>query len=113
MLLLAFLLVVTLTVYYHLIHKRRGLPPGPTPIPFIGNIIDLVPYKGNLEQAFIDWGKKYGPVYSFWIGEIAIVNVVGYEKITELFQKDDGRFSGRFNFDENDNLMRGKHKIIE
>lgn len=46
-------------------------------------------------------------IYTVWIGETPFIMVNGYEKIIKLFQNDDGRFSGRFNFDEVDDLMRG------
>jgi cytochrome P450 len=46
-------------------------------------------------------------IIGFKIGETPFVMVSGYKKIIELFQNDDGRFSGRFSFDEKDDLMRG------
>ena len=38
--------------------SRNPLPPGPKPIPFIGNIYDI-PRVASW-RVFQDWGKKYG-----------------------------------------------------
>lgn len=34
---------------------------GPTPLPFIGNLLTITQ---ELEGAFIKWRREYGPVYS-------------------------------------------------
>ncbi|KAI6176304.1 hypothetical protein M3Y97_00783700 [Aphelenchoides bicaudatus] len=94
-------------LYWNLFHKRRNYPRGPTPLPFFGNALSLSKYHGDLDVQFIEWQKKFGDIFTIWIGETPFVMVNGYNKVVELFQNDDGRFSGRFSFDEKNDLMRG------
>lgn len=75
--------------------KRRtpNFPPGPTPLPIIGNmhILDSEqPYKTMHELS-----KKYGPVYSIKIGEETMVILCGYETIKDALVNHADEFSGR------------------
>jgi len=58
---LLFIVSLLLFLFYHLHYKRKGWPPGPMPLPFLGN---LIPVAMKLEQAFLEWKRQYGPVYS-------------------------------------------------
>jgi hypothetical protein len=42
------------------------LPPGPTPLPFIGNKFDIPKSQPWLQ--FEEWSKKYGSIFTLWIG---------------------------------------------
>uniref|UniRef100_A0A7E4V6Z0 Cytochrome P450 n=1 Tax=Panagrellus redivivus TaxID=6233 RepID=A0A7E4V6Z0_PANRE len=62
--------------------KRKGLPPGPMPLPFVGNTLSL-----GIEPpgyaAFLRWRKTYGPVYTFWLGTDATVCLSDWASIKE------------------------------
>lgn len=63
-------------VYWHMFGKRRNLPPGPTPLPIVGNIFHL-----DFENIHIDLlklKKIYGPVFTVWLPDPVIV-VSDYE----------------------------------
>ncbi|KAE9548685.1 hypothetical protein FO519_008107 [Halicephalobus sp. NKZ332] len=62
----------------------------PTPLPLLGNLITIA---RNLPGygAFEAWKKKYGPVYTYWLGNQPIVAVSDYKLIQETFVKDAGR----------------------
>ncbi|KAI1730109.1 cytochrome p450 domain-containing protein [Ditylenchus destructor] len=79
---------------YNFIWKRMKLPPGPAPLPIIGNKLSL---RGadQTYQSLIRWSKEYGPVYTYWIGEIPIVNVASYQLIKDTFIKEGDAFAGR------------------
>ncbi len=57
--------LISYWLYREFYGKRRGLPSGPTPLPILGNILQ-VDFK-RPDKTFIKWGKKYGPVYSVWL----------------------------------------------
>lgn len=48
-------------VFYNFYWKRRNLPPGPAPLPIVGNMLTLAKYDSP-EDAFIQWRKDYGDV---------------------------------------------------
>ena len=79
--------------FYSFYWKRRGLPPGPTPLPVLGNVVTM-----GLKpppQAFIDWRKEYGDIYTYWIGEVPHVAINDFDTINEFFVKDGETFAGR------------------
>lgn len=91
---------------------KRGtpnFPPGPTPLPIIGNMHILnmkKPYKSLHELS-----KKYGPVYSIKIGEEKMVILCGYETVRDALVNHADEFSGRPLIPLFDDIAKG-HGII-
>lgn len=81
-------------------------PPGPKPLPIIGNLPALdgyeVPY-----QAFTELGKKYGPIVSLQLGSIPAVAVNGIENIKEVLIQKSAHFDSRPNFRRYHELFYG------
>ncbi|KAK7805789.1 hypothetical protein U0070_024080, partial [Myodes glareolus] len=73
--------------------KRGKLPPGPAPLPIIGNIhqIDVK----NVHQSFTSFSKIYGPVFTLYFGMKPSVVLHGYEAIKEALIGHGEEFSGR------------------
>ncbi|GMN56687.1 hypothetical protein TIFTF001_025798 [Ficus carica] len=65
--------------------KNHGgkLPPGPRPLPVIGNLHQL---SGPPHRCFQNLAKKYGPIMSLRLGQVPAV-VVSSPKAAELFLK--------------------------
>ncbi|KAG9470268.1 hypothetical protein GDO78_018370 [Eleutherodactylus coqui] len=76
--------------------KRSGkynLPPGPRPLPIIGNlhILDLKKPYQTLHQL----SKKYGPVYTIKLGVEEVVVLCGYDAVKDALVNHADEFSGR------------------
>ncbi|CAD5227260.1 unnamed protein product [Bursaphelenchus xylophilus] len=107
---LGFLLVAY--ILYHTWWKRRGLPPGPTPLPFLGNALEIAKYPCT-EEALKTWQKIYGDVFTFWSGERPIVAVCDYDKMVHYFVKNGELFQDRPDDSNYMNFVgRGCHGVI-
>ncbi|KAF7637785.1 hypothetical protein Mgra_00002759 [Meloidogyne graminicola] len=96
---------VCLILFYNFYFKRRNLPPGPIPLPLVGNLLELK--KEMPEKCFLRWKHKYGNIFTIWFGEQPHVCITDYNKIMETFQKDGETYSGRFRFEEFDKIIKG------
>ncbi|XP_052028325.1 cytochrome P450 2C42-like isoform X2 [Apodemus sylvaticus] len=76
--------------------QRRNLPPGPTPLPIIGNIlqIDLK----DISKSLRNFSKVYGPVFTLYLGRKPAVVLHGYEAVKEAFIEHGEEFAGRGTF---------------
>ncbi|CAP39326.1 Protein CBR-CYP-35D1 [Caenorhabditis briggsae] len=88
-LLLSFCLLL---IFWIISNFRKGsnLPPGPTPLPLIGNIHQLIYliWKLNGIVPTLDfYRKKYGNAYTIWLGPMPTVNITDYEMAHEIFVK--------------------------
>ncbi|XP_038875939.1 geraniol 8-hydroxylase-like [Benincasa hispida] len=77
-----------------LITTRRNpkLPPGPTPLPIIGNLLDL---GHNPHQSLAKLAKSYGPIMSLKLGQVTAVVVSSPETIQQVLQTHDHVLSYR------------------
>ncbi|CAL8121418.1 unnamed protein product [Orchesella dallaii] len=91
------LLVVLVIFLISKLFKRRpkNLPPGPLPLPFIGNLLQLAwinptePYR-----AFAKMSEKYGNIMSIQLGSVYAVVFNSFEVMEEYLVKPE--FSDRF-----------------
>uniref|UniRef100_A0A914HQN8 Unspecific monooxygenase n=1 Tax=Globodera rostochiensis TaxID=31243 RepID=A0A914HQN8_GLORO len=90
-----FVLFSCVFLFYQLYYKRQKLPPGPFPLPFLGNLLQLHRY-GNAEDVFLQWRRQFGPMYTFWMGQIPVVCVAEYAKIVDTFVRDGETYAGRY-----------------
>ncbi|KAL8141696.1 hypothetical protein V2J09_014728 [Rumex salicifolius] len=70
----------------------RRLPPGPMPLPIVGNLHNLGP---KPHQSLAGLAKKYGPVISLRFGSLTTVVVSSVGAAREVLQKNDVAFSNR------------------
>ena len=89
MLLVYALLLLLAASLFHVYRWRRSLPPGPL-LPrslILGNLADLA--RGErYEPQLLEWAKKYGPVFTFFMGPRACVVVTKPELIVRLHSAD-------------------------
>lgn len=88
-------LVVGLLILFCLyFRKNRNLPPGPYPIPFIGNLI-LFKKDQRGYKAYTKLSEIYGNIYTLHCGSTLIIILNGYDAISEAFVKQADVFTDR------------------
>lgn len=84
--LLALVAGVVLAVWVCFTPSHRGpLPPGPRPLPILGNMLQM-PKKWPWYQ-FTEWSKQYGPIYSLALPGAHVVVLNTHELISEHLGK--------------------------
>ncbi|XP_028637513.1 cytochrome P450 2C37-like [Grammomys surdaster] len=71
----------------------RKLPPGPTPLPIIGNFFQID--VKDIQKSFTNLSKVYGPVYTLYLGRKPTVVLHGYEAVKEALVDHGEEFAGR------------------
>ncbi|XP_052569483.1 cytochrome P450 2C29-like isoform X3 [Peromyscus californicus insignis] len=73
--------------------ERRKLPPGPTPLPIIGNFLQID--AKNISQSLTNLSNVYGPVFTLYLGRKPTVVLHGYEAVKEALIDHGEEFAGR------------------
>ncbi|XP_030072074.1 cytochrome P450 2J5 [Microcaecilia unicolor] len=91
--LFTFLLSLLILKFLKLQWTTRRLPPGPTPLPFIGNLWML-----NFQlhhETLIQLAKKYGNILTVWAGETPVIVFSGCKAVRNALISHSQEFSGR------------------
>ncbi|XP_012512576.1 PREDICTED: cytochrome P450 2B6-like [Propithecus coquereli] len=72
---------------------REDLPPGPHPLPLLGNLLQMD--RGGLLKSFLRLRQKYGDVFTVYLGRRPVVMLCGIEAIKEALVDQAEEFSGR------------------
>ncbi|CAH6959437.1 cytochrome P450 2C29 [Phodopus roborovskii] len=105
MFLLLTLSCLLLLLVWRQIPGRGKLPPGPTPLPIIGNFLQID--VKNIQQSFTKFSKVYGPVFTLYFGKEPTVVLHGYEVVKEALIDHGEEFSGRGRFPALDRTFNG------
>ncbi|CAJ0581398.1 unnamed protein product, partial [Mesorhabditis spiculigera] len=109
-----FLLTILLVLPF-LIHelywKRRNLPPGPTPWLTVGNMVSLA--TANFDEIMAHWRRKYGGIYTVWIGPFPLVMVNEVHTMKKYFVQHGELFSNRWRNFATDSFMGGANGVIQ
>ncbi|XP_070793557.1 cytochrome P450 2C5-like [Pituophis catenifer annectens] len=89
------LLCVLFTLFssFQMYKKKGQLPPGPTPWPILGNLLqqDVLPLFKSYKKLI----GQYGPIFTIWIGSKPLVVLCGYKMIKDALIDHAEEFSGR------------------
>uniref|UniRef100_A0A8C1VXH5 Uncharacterized protein n=1 Tax=Cyprinus carpio TaxID=7962 RepID=A0A8C1VXH5_CYPCA len=75
------------------IRRPKNFPPGPTPVPFFGNLLQLD--RTNPLKDFDKFAQRYGSVYGLFIGSQPAVVLTGQKMIREALITQAVEFAGR------------------
>ncbi|XP_073454686.1 cytochrome P450 2C23-like [Aquarana catesbeiana] len=81
-LILLFFVTFLVTVWVRR-NRQSTLPPGPTPLPLLGNILQIN-FK-DIVHYFVQLGTQYGPVSMVHLGQKKAVVLNGYDVVREAF----------------------------
>ncbi|KIO29647.1 hypothetical protein M407DRAFT_70131 [Tulasnella calospora MUT 4182] len=73
--------------------NRAPYPPGPVPLPLLGNILDMP--TTLLPVGFADFGKKYGPLTFIQVPGSKILVINSYEAASDLLDKRGSLYADR------------------
>ncbi|XP_003513446.1 cytochrome P450 2C26 isoform X1 [Cricetulus griseus] len=85
--------------------ERGKLPPGPTPLPLIGNFFQID--VKNISQSLTNFSKVYGPVFTLYLGMKPTVVLHGYEAVKEALIDHGEEFAGRGSFPMAEKISEG------
>jgi coumaroylquinate(coumaroylshikimate) 3'-monooxygenase len=77
---------------YRLVLSSGKVPPGPKPLPFVGNLYDVKPVRF---LCFIEWAQKFGPILSFRMGTTLNVVVSSPDLAKEVLKEKDQLLAAR------------------
>lgn len=86
-------------------YAKGRLPPGPTPLPIVGNILQID--IKNIPKSLSKLAEEYGPVFTVYFGMNPTVVLYGYEAVKEALIDRSEEFSGRGSFPVIDKIFQG------
>ncbi|CAD5220260.1 unnamed protein product [Bursaphelenchus okinawaensis] len=108
------LLVILFVITWYLLDtfyfKRLKYPAGPAPLPLIGNLHCIDPK--DTYNAFSQWKKKYGPIYTCWFGNVPAVVLSDYNVLNEALIKNSDAFGSRFAYGRMTALVRDGYEDV-
>ena len=74
-------------IHFYVTVVFNRLPPGPLPLPLLGNLLYIRKYGTNLHLAFSEIGHTFGDVFTFYVGQRPFVVLGSYEAIKQAYVK--------------------------
>ncbi|XP_073497620.1 cytochrome P450 2F3-like [Phyllobates terribilis] len=107
-LLFLFCLSFIILSYMKILKEKSTLPPGPMPIPFLGNLLQI--NTSDIVSTLMKLKQKYGPVYTLYLGPKPGVVICGYKALKEALIDQNDVFGDRGEYPVFLNFI-GEHDI--
>ncbi|XP_075302332.1 cytochrome P450 2G1-like isoform X2 [Opisthocomus hoazin] len=108
--LLLLLLLLGLLLLLALRPRAPGrLPPGPPALPLLGNLLQISPT--STLQSLLKLSKKYGPVFTVYVGSRRVVVLSGHAAVREALVGNAEAFAGRGRLPTVEETFRG-HGVV-
>uniref|UniRef100_A0A914CKN8 Cytochrome P450 n=1 Tax=Acrobeloides nanus TaxID=290746 RepID=A0A914CKN8_9BILA len=101
-----------LYIFHEIYWKRRHLPPGPIPLLAAGNMLEVL-LNPNVDMLFLKWRKKYGGIFTFWMGPIPMVMVSDVDTMKRYFIKNADIFSSRWRNYITETILDGFNGVVQ
>ncbi|XP_041516926.1 cytochrome P450 2C25-like [Microtus oregoni] len=85
--------------------ERAKLPPGPIPLPVLGNFLQID--VKDISQCLTNFSKVYGPVFTLYFGMKPTVVLYGYDAVKEALIDHGEEFAGRGSFPMAERINKG------
>lgn len=116
----SFLTALAATLIAYIIYKlftplltRSKYPPGPVPLPLLGNVLDLRKKGPDAQIHFVDYwlkfSQKFGSIFTLYFGNVPTIIVTGPNEVKEACLK--LTFAGRMDFGAVNELFFQKGSI--
>nr|ARO89862.1 cytochrome P450 Cyp2f2 [Andrias davidianus] len=92
-LLLVFAVTCLALMYGKMLREKRQLPPGPMPLPLIGNLHQLK--LADIVRSLMTLHQQYGSVYTIYLGSQPCLVICGYDAMKEALIDQAEEFGGR------------------
>jgi cytochrome P450 len=89
-------LSIPILILLHDLTLCLRMPPGPRPLPFIGNKLSIP--KSSPWIQFEKWSHIHGPIYTLWIGRRPTVVISDPNVAVDLLEKRSNKYSSRPRF---------------
>lgn len=100
------LLLAFICLFLRLGARDKGkLPPGPQPIPLLGNLLQL--RSQDMLSSLTKLSQEYGSVYTVHLGPRRVVVLSGYQTVKEALVDQSEEFSGRGDYPVFYNFTKG------
>ena len=95
---LVFVLALLIVTLYLNTKLPKNFPPGPRPLPIIGNLLSLGNNPDKINMSFAELSKKYGPIVGLKMGSYPTVVLNSLDVIKEALVKKGDHFRNRPHF---------------
>ncbi|XP_049925508.1 cytochrome P450 2K1-like [Epinephelus moara] len=104
------LILLVLYVFFSNFDHERKEPPGPRPLPVLGNLLQLD--LKSLHSTLFKLSKKYGSVFTLYFGPKKVVILAGYKTLKEALVNHAVEFGDRYVAHSFNDLTISEHKGI-